>query len=499
MKNKQMHLRLSALLLAMLMFVSVFSGCGREEETPQVSLRTMSILGDEATKDAYTALLEDYSARYPHVYHMGTLSETSNAYKLDATFESTYTASRYPHAVYYYTDTGIMELSNQFVSVEEIRITYPDFAAGVPEAVLDTVRAEDGKAYCVPFAGSWTALAVNTTMLETYSLQPPRSWQELITAAGILSARGITAIANSPDDSAALLELICLGMDGEKALDSILSNEPRSSERHRETWLDVFRMYQELCGINSFPPAATDDELVAALEQLALVEAYKAAQTVSSGDVSGSDVSGTDASLQLVVSPADIPLQTVRADAMELFNSGQAAMIIIDSGSIGRIAREDYVLVAFPDCSDTGSDGKRTLVGGYDTGWFITRRAFNDKAVCDAVVAFVDAMTGGSACDSFAQLGYLPCVVSTGDVSAGLYGMVSDADCFAATRIAPSNSTRYAALEDIAAALSMDIITPEQAVDMVFDPALQLTDMIEQPPELPQPETPQPPASDSDI
>ncbi len=480
MRNNDLHRQLTALLIAVLMLTGLLSGCGKDDEIEQVTLRTTSIMGDDSTKEMYKSLLEAYSAEYPHVYHIGTIAGQDNAYKLDLTFESTYATSRYPHAVYYYTDTGIMKLTEQFVSVEEIREIYPDFAAGVTDAALDSVRSVNGKAYCVPFAGSWTAMAVNTKMLERYSLRPPETWQDLIVASGILSARGITAIANSPDDSAALLELLCVALAGERTVDAAVTDEvPLSYEYARETWLEVFRRYDELCGINSFPPAVVSDELSAALEQMALVEAEKLASQTSASDIAA-EVSQTDAQTQS---------QNVIPDAIELFNSGEAAMLIIDSEDLERIELEDFSLVMFPDC--TGDD-RRLLSGSYDTAWFITRRAFNDSSVRDAVVAFVDMMVSGKASDSFAEMGYLPSVVSAGDVVTGLYGLAQSADELAASRRTPAASARFGELEDIAAALSMDIITPEQAVMMLADRSLELTDVIEKPQN--KPAAPEPPA-----
>ena len=466
--------RLAALLLSVLMLTGLLSGCGGEEEIPQVTLRTMSVLGDDGTKEAYTSVLELYSARYPHVYHMGTLAEASNAYKLNATFESTYTASKYPHAVCYYIHTGILELSDQFVSVEEIRELYPDFASGVTEAALDSVRAADGKAYCIPVTGSCTAMAVNTALFERYSLSLPETWQELLTVSGVFSARGITAIANSPDDSAALLELICLGIGADSALDTLLSGEaPADEAAYKAQWQEVFRLYQELCGINSFPAAVTTNEILAALLQLAQVEAAK--QTAQTTAVSASDASASDVPQ---VSMSDIPVQTYKANALELFNAGQAAMLIVDSDDLSAVTLENFTLIMLPECSA----GSSRLVGGYDIGWFITRRAFRDKSVCDAVVAFVDTMVTGKAADSFAAMGSLPSVTSDGDVPAGLYTLAAGADGFTSSRRSSANQPYFARLEDIAAALSMKIITPELAAQLVLDDSLALTDVIEQPP-----------------
>lgn len=458
--------RVIALLTVLAVLFCVLAGCGEEEETAQITLRTISVMGDDGIKEAYTALLERYSAEYPHVYHIGTVAETSNAYKLDALFEDTYTASRYPHAVYYYTNTGMDDLREHFVSVEEIRLSYPDFASDITEEALESVRTDDGTAYCVPFAGRWTALAVNRSILNRFDLQMPETWQQLITLCGILSARGITPIANGPDDCAALLELMCLNGGAQRALDSAIgSDSPLPLSMDRKALAEVFCRYEELCGINSFPRPMVTEELKEAIE--------------TASEVSGSDiVSGTDAFMNAGLS-----------DPVDMFNAGEAAMMIVDSSQFGRITIGNYSLVQFPVC-DLSGESEQVMVGGFDTGWYITRRAFNDNTVRDAVVAFVDAMTDSRAAADFSAMGFLPSAnvteVSFSD-AAGLPELVKGGNRFVSSRINSVSSVRFSRLELIASAICLDLITPEQAVELAADPSLSLTDVIRPPETEPEP------------
>lgn len=474
MKLNDVIRRTVSVLAAALLLTGTLAGCGEEEGPEQVALRTMSIMGDDGQKQAYTALLESYSAKYPHVYHMGTVAQTSNAYKLNATFEDTYTESRYPHAVYYYTNTGMEELTEYFVSVEEIRQDYPDFAMEITEAAMKDVRAEDGKTYCVPFAGGWTAVAVNNALLERFSLSAPDDWQELLTVCGVLSARGVTPIANPADGSAVLLEQLCVGLGVPDAFSSALSSEePLAEQEYRQIWLEVFRRYQELCGIRSLPaPSATEE-----LTEAALLMAPASGSDVSSGDVF----------------VADIPQNTMKTNPLDLFNSGGAAMIVIDSSQLTRLAVEDYSLIMFPELPGSG---RRIMTGGFTTGWFITRRAYEDKSVRDAVVAFVDSMTDSAAAESFAAIGWLPSAeITAGEEGVGLLDLAERADSFEPSCLSSANTARAAALERIASALYFGLITPEQAVEMAADPSLKLEDVVEKP----EPELPENTASDSDL
>lgn len=462
----------------MIMCAGILSGCGREEEQAQITLRTISVMGDAGRKQAYTELLEDFSAEYPYVYHLGTVAETANAYMLYANFEDTYTASKYPHAVCYYANEGMYELREHFVSVEEIRELYPDFASGITEAAFDSVRSKDGRTYCVPIAGTWKGMAVNNALMQSCSLSMPQNRDQLVSAAETLSSRGIIPVACYPDESAELLELLCVGMGGGSALDAMLGGERPLDELHSERWLRVFSAYAELCRAGAFPKAAITDELAEAI-------------------VLKSTVSGSDVSFELTESTE------VQSDPYDLFNDGAAAMIITDSQSCGKITLDDYSLIMFPDYSSGSAD--RIMIGGFDTGWYITRRAFNDKSVRDIVVAYVDAMTSAEASGRFAELGFIPSAdiepvqpqeteeeqITQTYVENGLCDLADSAQSFIPSRITSVHSAVFSRLEHIAAALSVGVIEPGQAVELINDPALELTAVVERPAP--------PSVSDSDI
>lgn len=464
--------RLCALLCSALMCVGIMTGCGGEEEQAQITLRTMSIMGDDGQKQAYTALLEDYSAQYPYVYHLGTVAETANAYMLYANFEDTYTASKYPHAVYYYTDTGMDELSEHFVTVKEIRELYPDFASGISQAAFDSVRSRDGSVYCVPFAGRWKGLVLNDELMESASLSTPQSSTQLVSAVRTLAARGITPIADSPDNSAGLLELLCIGMEGERALDAMLGGQIPLAQLHADKWQEIFTTYQELCRMGAFGETAMTEELS---------EALMLKSTAPGTEASASDV------------PAEQIHEELKSDPIDLFNEGKAAMAVVDSSTYGSITIEDHSLMMFPTFSADSTE--RIMVGGFETGWYITRRAFQDKTVRDAVVAYVDAMTCADAAESFAALGFMPSAdieqtqpAEDGEeqivpryIESGLCDIADKASGFTPSRITSSNGAAFSRLELIAAALSMDIITPEQAVKLINDRSLELRDVIDRP------------------
>lgn len=459
-----MKRRFTALLLAFLLAAVGLCGCGEEEKPAQITLRSLSILGDEAEKPIYTALLEAYSAEHPEVYHVGTLAQSAFAYKLDATFERTYTASRYPHIVCYFTDTGIDEVSEYFVSVEEIRERYPDFAASVSQSAFDSVRSEDGKCYCVPLLGQWTAMVVNPSLFARYGLALPTTWQELLRVCGVFSARGITPIANPPEDCASILETLLAAAGGSESLSDVLDGTKGGSD---PAVAAAWNAYLELCGVNAFPKAAVSDELSEYLDP--------PTETVSGGDV---------------VSDSQPPIRPTEPsrpiDALELFGSGEAAMVVLDRSQLGQIALEDFTVIGFP-VSGMTEDSEPVFIGGFNVGFYLTRRAFDDANARDAAVAFIDRMTGSEAAEAFSALGYLTAAQVDGAADAHGLAALSRSDWrFMFSTRSSVTEGRYAALGRIAAAVSSRIIAPEQAAVMSLDAAVTLGELVPPPTAEPQ-------------
>lgn len=458
-------------LLAALLALFALCGCGGEKENTLVTLRTLSIMGDPAEKEAYTKLLESFSADKPDVYHIGTVTEKAYAYKLSATFAETYTQSKYPHVVYYYTDTGIGELSDKFVSVEEIRESYPDFASGISDAAFESVRSEDGKVYCVPFAGRWTALAVNTELFLESGTDIPEDFGDLLIATVELSARGIIPVANSADDSAALLELLAVSSGGGQGIDGALFGQADESD----AWLGAFKQYEKLSQYSAFPPAAYTDGI---------------AEYVSPSDLFAPAL-GEDRELSR------------QTDSIGLFNEGKAAMLVLDMEDASRISLDSFELIPFPTSGINAESDEYYFIGGFNTGYFLTRRAFEDARVRDIAVGFIDYMTGGEACDSFEALDYLSPesgesrarreqerqkseqAEEAGQTEAEAAVRdranltIPESCVFVSSRRTAASSLRFSDIEKITAALSWGIITPQTALEMMLDSSIALDDVAQ--------------------
>lgn len=466
-------------MLAAALLLTALCGCGKDEPLT-ITLRTMSTLGDSAEYDVYSSLIAEFSAANPDIYIRDTTVAAADAFRLNAAKEATYSGSGAPHVVYYTAEGGLSQLSEYFVSVEEIREEYPDFAAGISDSVLDGFRLADGKVYCIPVMGEWSGIVVNRALFIENSVAVPSDWNSLLDAVLQLSAKGVLPFANSADDCAAMLEALITAYGSENAAALGLEGYSNIIEPH---WRLALADLAQLFGSGAFAPAS----LTADIEQ-ELADSAPAPEVTSATDVSASD-----AAVQSAVSDADLfcghPLssfpefyddilgsdrdRSTRTDAAALFNSGLAAMIIIDSSELSDINYADGCAV-IPFTSPLG-DSADVLIGGFRSGFAITRRAFADPNVREAAVAFVDLMTGQNAAGQFAAMGYLP-ANSGEDISlSGAVGSLlsaSSAEHYCLTTRTGSATARWSSINRQCARLYYQLTTPEDICAELIDPEL---------------------------
>ena len=94
------------------------------------------------------------------------------------------------------------------------------------------------------------------------------------------------------------------------------------------------------------------------------------------------------------------------AEATALFLNGQAAMRVDGSWLTARIEDEgiasDVVVLPFPGVPDG------ELIGGFSSGFYITRSAWEDTAKRDAAAKFVNALTHPAAVARLCGVQHLP-------------------------------------------------------------------------------------------
>lgn len=256
--------------------------------------------------------------------------------------------------------------AGKVVSIDEIREVYPDYASNMNDDLI-TASLVDNKKYAVPVNGYWEAMFVNTEVLDAAGVSVPGAdytMDQFKEDCAKIKEAGYTPIA------AALGNIPHYWWEfaifNNQSPETHLEVPADISDANGQAWVAGMNDIKELYELGCFPEntlSATDDETFA------------------------------------------------------MFTDGKAAFLIDGSWKVGGIVGACQSDPEDPSTLDTDKlshfdvtyvpgkgDRKATdLVGGLSSGYFITRKAWEDPEKQAAAVSFVEYMTSDSVVPVFAQ------------------------------------------------------------------------------------------------
>ncbi len=315
--------------------------------TQPVELRVFTLFEEKE----YKALVDEFAAQNLGI----TIQDRSQGYSDAAagTLTQLLESDNPPDVVFYHTGEGAQAFMGQglFVPLDEIRQAYPDYAEGILPVAISSA-AGNNAAYAVPVRGFYEGLYVHTGLFEQYDLPLPTSFESLQKAVEVFAAADILPIAASLSQTPHyLLDHLMLAQGGVADFAAV----PTSAQAVPESWITAQERLKTLYEMGAFG---------------------KSADTM------------TD------------------AEATAQFLSGQAAMRVDGSWLTARMEDEgiasDVVVLPFPGVPDG------QLIGGFSSGFYITRSAWEDTEKRGAAVKFVNAMTDPAAVARLCGAQHLP-------------------------------------------------------------------------------------------
>ena len=324
-----------------------------------VTIRVKGMFGgSDANKENFDAVVAKYEAE------TGNTVQNEAAAPDDVWSASVLTdfeVGSDPDILQFYTGTNLNTLieGKKIVPIDEIRTVYPDYADNIAEgAWAGTASLVDGKNYGVPTNGYWEATFYNKTLLAQAGYDKfPENWKDFLDMCDALKAKGITPIAESlSGEPNYTFEFLLYNKVG-SALAQTTPKEigDKASEYYTQV-LDVFKSFYD----KGYYPSNTT--------------------TIS------------------------------REEAVQLFADGKAAMIFgghwnrgamdVDDKGNKQAATDDIELFGFPTEYPAIRDAN-SFVGGYSSGFMITRKAWEDPAKRQACVDFIKYATSDEAITSF--------------------------------------------------------------------------------------------------
>lgn len=307
-----------------------------QAEAPKVTLKTVSMYGgtDPNTK-TYQALNMAFAAKYPNVTIEDNSATSTQEWK--TRIAADFSVGNEPDVMFFFTDANAADVlkTNKFVTVEEIQAEYPEYGANIKPDVFKGVAAPDGNIYAVPQTGYYEGLFCNKDLFEQHNVELPTDWDKLIKAIETFHANGIIPIAVSLNEVPHYwVEHLILTMGGvqEHALN------PKDPANLPESWIKGLELFKTLRDANAFP---VDTDVIR------------------------------------------------NADAENLFKTKKAAMQLDGSWFANGIEDQDNtVILPFP-VAPGGKKDPTDIIAGFSSGFYITKKAWEDPDKRQAAVDFV--------------------------------------------------------------------------------------------------------------
>ncbi len=345
-----------------LLVLAVLTACGQKKAAPQdapdVAIRVVtSFGGDDGNRKNYEAAIAAYEAETGYVVKdASAVSNEEWKARVLADFE---TGSE-PDVLFFFANADAEPFirADRVVSVEEIRSVYPDYAGNMDGGKLPA--ASDGRHYAVPILGYWEYLYVNKAVLADCGVAlpgPDYRWEQFLEDCEAIREKGYTPIACSlAEVSHYWFEFAVLnnGDPAKHLVPPVLDGEGRLVRNEAASaWLAGLRDITDLYERGYFPE-----------------------DTLAAGD----------------------------AETTALFGEGGAAFLLDGSWKAGYFTEhyperlEDLTVCCVPA---KGLRRATDTIGGISTGFFITRRAWNDPEKREAAAAFVSWLTSDEVVSAF--------------------------------------------------------------------------------------------------
>lgn len=327
------------ILIACVVFLGGCNSGSTSTGQGEVILKTASMLGgSDAAATYYSDLLKEFDEDNHNITIQDKSDNSTEEWK-KSTVESFYQEKESPDVIFYFTgaDARQLILDNMFVSLEEIRTEYPEYGKNIRSSTMDLMREFDGNHYAVPVRGFWEGLFCNKDLFDQYNLELPYNWENLMTAIEVFSKNNVTPISVSFNEVPHYwIEHTILAQGGS------IEHKLNPYQYVPDSWVKAMGLIKQLGKLNAF-----------------------------------SDQESTPQN----------------NDAIELFIRKKAAMMLEGSWTMSAIEdRNTTIVLPFPSAPN-GKKDSSDIIAGYSTGFYISRKAWDDPIKRDAAMKLAMKMT----------------------------------------------------------------------------------------------------------
>lgn len=377
--------KILALVLAVVLCMSVFAGCtttepsstpasetdvsnvvSEDEVTPPADVEPVTITsvstfgGTDPGTEPYNEMIAAFNAMDNNITVEDSSETSSEEWK--AAIAADFAGGNEPDVIFFFVGPQATALQGKVASVEEIRAVDPTYAQDILPAAIDAMKEADGVSYAVPIKGYWEGLFVNKAIFDKYDLELPTTWENLIKACEVLSANNIVPIAQGfKDEPHYLIELLLAAGGGDE-----YGVIPQNASEVPESWKTGLDALKTLSDAGAF---GSNEATLGHGDAVTMIQKGEAAMIAD-----GSWRCGALANVEV----------DAEGNFVKIAEEGET----IDAD---KSLANFFTVVAIPAME--GGKGGDTITAGFSSGWYITKKAFDDPAKQQACIEFVKYMT----------------------------------------------------------------------------------------------------------
>lgn len=338
-------------MISLVMLISI-TACGRgsntgvgitiekpkEELQENCTLHVVTMMGsDAANSRRYSTLLKEFKKSHPNIHIEDESVLSDNDWKIQ--MEADFVMDNEPDVFQYFTDATAINIlqTDKFVTLEEIQAEDNRIAANTSKAALEQTKSPlDGINYAVPTTGYWEGMFCNQDIFDKFGLELPKTWEDLLYVIRVLNENNIVPIAAALNDIPNYwIDALLLTAAGKEEFTAIPETAP-------DSWVDGLSKIMELYEAGAFPNdiAMLDNEM-----------------------------------------------------AGRMFRDKRAAMYLEGSWFLNKIEDQDNTVVCALPAWEGAKIEQGTAIQGYSSGFYITKKAWEDPVKRKAALEFVYANT----------------------------------------------------------------------------------------------------------
>lgn len=420
--NGKRILTLAVVCTSVLLLIVGCKGRVEEKVEEEIVLKTVSMFGGTTPS---AKIYQDINEKFMKKYENVTIEDDSQI--CDEEWKTkvavSFAVGNEPDVIQFFTDSAAESIlaTDKLVSLEEIQKEYPEYAEDTLDTALEAVRNKDGVIRAVPTTGYWEGLFCNKELFDKYNVKLPTDWESFVKAVHIFKKNGIVPVAVSLNHMPHYwIEHLLLYTAGEEEYAVVPEKAP-------ETWVKAFGTLKELRDMGAFPE---DTDIFA------------------------------------------------DSCAIQFFQEGKAEMQLEGSWYVSSLVEagmtDKVTVVAFPGVKEQKAQ-KGALITGISSGFYITKKAWENPEKRELAVRFVEAHTTKKSLERY--WGGNGIATFKGSTNKGLSSLVESGKTLsdgAASLNQPTDSRICPEAYKMIIEGAADISTGEKDAKMLLDEALQL-------------------------